>query len=360
MPAQPLRTDVARSAPLAAPRPAAITHTPSVFGVLSRGVAALRSAFTPAPDGAPSRAEIGRADAPTLTSRSAPAKSAPSVGQEAGLVDPPRATQPQPQKSGAQSIPPDVGPVAQERPRPTVPARVNVEAWLDSLSLPDRSQKVRLRSALDDLIHGSAVIRRNASAILAGLGMAAEPVLVAYADGASIDVTEACIEILIRIGSDEPSGILRRLAEAPDPAARMVALRVSRSLDSDLQKPILLKALRDPLAVIRRRALTHLAWSHPGWAPAEILRLCYDSDPTVKWAALEALVAMDPKEARGRMDSLYPDMDPLLRRRAVRLIERQAQSQVLGGPMNPTISAAPSRPPNQADDAISMEEDTND
>jgi HEAT repeat protein len=103
----------------------------------------------------------------------------------------------------------------------------------------------------------------------------------------------------------------------------MVAVRVSRCLSVEQQKPILQKALRDPSIGIRRRALSYLAWSHPAWAMAEILRLCYDSDPTVKWAALEALVAFDPAEARERLDNLYPTMDPVLRRRAVRLLERQ-------------------------------------
>jgi hypothetical protein len=200
---------------------------------------------------------------------------------------------------------------------------IDVQAWLATLALPDRSQKVRVRSALDDILHGSEVARRNAAPTLAALGLAAEPILVACARGASLQVTEACLEILIQIGSTKAPALLRQLAEAPDPAFRMVAVRVSRCLSVEQQKPILQKALRDPSIGIRRRALSYLAWSHPAWAMAEILRLCYDSDPTVKWAALEALVAFDPAEARERLDNLYPTMDPVLRRRAVRLLERQ-------------------------------------
>jgi HEAT repeats len=229
----------------------------------------------------------------------------------------PQPSQSSPQARGVESGRPQPAQVAQDN-RP-----IDVDAWLATLPLPDRSQRVRVRSALDDVMHGSEVARRNAAPTLAALGILAEPILVACARGSSLEVTETCLEILIQIGSTKPPALLRQLAEAPDPAFRMVAVRASRCLAAEQQKPILQRALRDPSVTIRRRALSYLAWSHPTWAMTDILRLCYDSDHTVKWAALEALVAFDPAEARERLQDLYPTMDPVLRRRAVRLLERQ-------------------------------------
>ena len=243
----------------------------------------------------------------------------------------------------SEDVPPAQAPAAAEpkseriAPQPSKPSPpssegaqdsrpIDVDGWLTTLALPDRSQRVRVRSALDDVLHGSEVARRNATPTLAALGLAAEPILLACARGSSLQVTEACVAILIQIGSTKAPALLRQLAEAPDPAIRMVAVRVSRCLAVEQQKPILQKALRDPSVAIRRRALSYLAWSHPAWAMADILRLCYDSDPTVKWAALEALVAFDSAEARERLDDLYPTMDPVLRRRAVRLLERQEKA----------------------------------
>jgi HEAT repeat protein len=238
--------------------------------------------------------------------------------------DAPRAQEPAAVESKSERTPAKSSPPSSERAQDNQP--IDVEGWLATLALPDRSQRVRVRSALDDVLHGSDVARRNAVPALAALGLAAEPILVACARGSSLKVTEACVAILIQIGSTKAPALLRQLAEAPDPAIRMVAVRVSRCLAPEQQRPILQKALRDPSVAIRRRALSYLAWSHPAWAMAEILRLCYDTDPTVKWAALEALVAFDSTEARERLDDLYPTMDPVLRRRAVRLLERQEKA----------------------------------
>ena len=243
------------------------------------------------------------------------AEDAPRTQAPAAVESKSERTAPQPAKPS----PPSSESAQDSRP-------IDVDGWLATLALPDRSQRVRVRSALDDVLHGSEVARRNATPTLAALGLAAEPILVACARGSSLKVTEACVAILIQIGSTKAPALLRQLAEAPDPAIRMVAVRVSRCLAVEQQRPILQKALRDPSVAIRRRALSYLAWSHPAWAMAEILRLCYDTDPTVKWAALEALVAFDSDEARERLDDLYPTMDPVLRRRAVRLLERQEKA----------------------------------
>jgi HEAT repeat protein len=224
----------------------------------------------------------------------------------------------------------DAAPKAPER-APAAPARgwkahetaTSIDSWLDSLALADLSQQVQMRSAVDDLVRGSELVRRSAARLLVSLGLAAEPVFVECARSASPMVVETCLESLSELGSKWLVQLLPHIAASQDEALRLVALRVVQHLALEVRKPLLLGALRDPQPTVRRRALTYLGWQHASWAKAEILRLCYDADPTVKWAALESLAAIEPAEARARLDSMYPGMDPVLRRRAVRLLERQ-------------------------------------
>jgi len=200
---------------------------------------------------------------------------------------------------------------------------ISVDQWLASLALADRSQRVQVGAAADDLLQGSEVVRRSAARVLLSLGLAAEPIFVEYTRSKSASVVETCLESLVQLGSKKLAQLLPRIAAAPEEALRLVALRVAQHLDQATRRPLLLAALRDSKPLLRRRALTYLGWQHAGWAKADILRLCYDADATVKWAALECLVAIEPAEARARLDGMYPKMDAVLRRRAVRLSERQ-------------------------------------
>lgn len=201
-------------------------------------------------------------------------------------------------------------------------AATTVDEWLASLVLRYRSQRVQLRSAVDDLLHGSDVARASAARALEALGRGAEAILVDCAYSTSPAVVEACLESLVNIGSRKLPQLLPRIASAEDHKLRLVALRVARHLDDAARKPLLVAALRDPHPILRRRVLTYVSWERAAWAKGEVLRLCYDPDPTVRWAALEALAAVHPEEARMRLDGMFPGMDAALRRHAVRLLER--------------------------------------
>jgi HEAT repeat protein len=180
-----------------------------------------------------------------------------------------------------------------------------------------------LRSAVDDILRGSEVARRIAAQRLVSLGIAAEPILVACMRAAAPEVIGICLECLVEIGSKKPAQLLPPLVDAADPALRLIALRIGQGLKEEERKPLLQKALHDPDPAIRRRALTYLGWHSSDWAKAEIIGLCYESESTVKWAALEILAALDPDAARERLASIFPKMESVLRRRAVRLLERQ-------------------------------------
>jgi HEAT repeat protein len=238
--------------------------------------------------------------------------------------------------SAAQQHPSHLAAVPRRESRPEAlqaPVGSTAEQWLASLGLVDRSQRVQLRSAVDDLLHGSEVARASAARTLVALGLSAEPILVDCARSTNPTVAETCLECLFRVGSQKLAQLLPQITSAQDHALRLVALRVAQHLDDAARRPLLVSALRDPHPSVRRRALTYLAWERGAWGKAEILRLCYDADPTVKWAALEALAAVQPEEARKRLDSMFPGMDAALRRHAVRLLERQQK------PVEPNLEA---------------------
>jgi hypothetical protein len=207
--------------------------------------------------------------------------------------------------------------------RPPVDLDAAANRLVDAIPLPFRSQRVRARTAVSDLLHGSEIARRAGARTLTSLGILSEPILLECGRSPSPEVAETCLESLVQIGSNKISLLLPQIANSPDHALRLAALRVAHHLDDATRRPLLLTALRDPHPTLRRRAMTYLAWERAAWAKAEILRLCYDQDPTVKWAALEALAAIHPEEASERLDSMYPGMDSVLRRHAVRLLERQ-------------------------------------
>jgi len=77
---------------------------------------------------------------------------------------------------------------------------------------------------------------------------------------------------------------------------------------------------------VRRRAISYVSWHDSSWAVAEIMRLCDDQQPDVKWAAVEALVAMRPSDAYDHLELMMPSLAPAYQRRAAALLARRNSS----------------------------------
>lgn len=200
---------------------------------------------------------------------------------------------------------------------------IDMEALLKQRFFRDRVEAIKVRKAMDDLLHGSEVARLNALKTLVGLCQVAEPFLIAALKKASPQVAEIALEGLSQIDSDRLVSCISDAFASPDHKLRIVALRVAQRLTDDTARSFLDQGLHDPSEKVKRRALSYLSWRDSSWALARITRLCEDPNPDVKWAALEALLAIKPSEAYDTLELMMSSLDPIHRRRALTLLERR-------------------------------------
>jgi len=247
---------------------------------------------------------------------------------------------------------------AAERPAPRREKRqaraprppLDVDELLREHAPADRVTAIVLHKALDDLLHGSEVARRSALETLVGQGQVAGPLLVACSRESSSQVVEAALEGLRQI--DWPclvSSICDVLASS-DTELRIIALRAAGRLADERKRPLLERGLRDPDARVRRRAISYLSWHDSSWAVAEIMRLCDDRQPEVKWAAVEALMTLRPSEAYNHLKLMIPSLDPVHQRRAAALLAKRenatkkrpkARTSKVPHPQEPPVPSVP-------------------
>jgi hypothetical protein len=203
---------------------------------------------------------------------------------------------------------------------------LDVEALLEEHPPQDRVKAIVLRKALDDLLHGSDAAHKNALETLVGQGEVAGPLLVACLREDSPEVVESAFEGLRQIGWDCPASSISEVLGSSNFELRIIALRAARRLTDEQQRPLLERGLRDPNARVRRRAISCASWHDSPWAVAEIMRLCDDPQPDVKWAAVEALVALRPSDAYEHLKLMLPSLAPTYQRRAAALLAQQDNS----------------------------------
>jgi hypothetical protein len=210
-----------------------------------------------------------------------------------------------------------------EPPRPPL----DIEPLLKKHAPEDKVKAIMLRKALDDLLNGSEGAGKSALETLVGQGQVAGPLLVACSREGSAQVVETALEGLRQIDwpchVDSISGVL----ESSDTELRIIALRAAGRLTDERKRPLLERGLRDPVARVRRRALSYLSWHDSSWAIAEIMRLCDDQEPDVKWAAVEALMTLRPSEAYDHLELMMPSLDPVHQRRAAALVAQRKDSE---------------------------------
>ena len=175
----------------------------------------------------------------------------------------------------------------------------------------DCMQRVLVRSAVDDFVHGSETARQEALRVLVDLGGVVEPVLMAILQLEWARTTEDALDGLGQIGSPRLMESISRLLSAADEETRLIALRAAHRQSDDLARGFLEHATRDPSPRIRRRVLTYLSWRESTWAIASVRQLCHDADSAVKWAAIAALATRAPAEAREVMNLTRHAMEPV-------------------------------------------------
>ncbi|MBI4704531.1 MAG: HEAT repeat domain-containing protein [Deltaproteobacteria bacterium] len=257
------------------------------------------------------------------------------TGLKPGLAPPP----PMP---AAGAGPPD--PALRSAP----PCGVDPQQWLQQIEASDPVKATRLRGVLDDLLCGSADARREALLELASLGMEAEPVFLACLRGAGKELADPALEGLASIGSAHFLNCLWDLSAASDPEVRAVALRVAHRLRDELARPVLVRAARDFSPLVRRRALLWLSCRNAPWAVETIWSLCDDPEPSVRWAAIEALIPYEPAVVLRRVQRADPSDAPYARRASALLARATASvpaaTTPAGEPADDGTPAAPVPP----------------
>ncbi len=217
--------------------------------------------------------------------------------------------------------------ISKEQKEPIQPKRpqqkIDIDGLIEQYPLSDRVQTIRLRSAIDNLLHSSDLVRLNALKNLVNLGQSTEPFLVAVCRAASSQVVEIALEGLYQIDSSQLHDCIMYIFASQDYELRLVALRAAQRLNDDQARPLLLKGVQDPVVEVRRRTLTYLSWRDSSWAVAAIRDHFNDSEPSVQWAAVEALIAVNPKEAYESVELMMPSLGSVYKRQAGALLQHQ-------------------------------------
>jgi hypothetical protein len=85
-----------------------------------------------------------------------------------------------------------------------------------------------------------------------------------------------------------------------------MALRLTQQLADPMARSLLSMGVEDPSPRVRRRIVPWLLWQQGAWAVERLWKLADDRDPSVKWAALDALVRHDGPEVKLRAQRARP------------------------------------------------------
>ncbi|MBI5538292.1 MAG: HEAT repeat domain-containing protein [Deltaproteobacteria bacterium] len=227
-------------------------------------------------------------------------REAPQAYPSAPPIAPPPAQRPAPAPAPA----PAPRPAPASRPAPT--PVLDVDGWLKVLDPGDRVRALEIRVAIDDWLRGSVAARVGALEQLVSLGIRVEPLFVASLRGATPEHAELALEGLRRIDSERLAACIAELLLVDNPEVRIVALRIAQQMSDRIARPLLSRGVEDPDPRVRRRVIPWLSWRQSAWAVERIWELCDDPDPSVKWAALDALVWHDGGEVRMRVRRARP------------------------------------------------------
>ena len=203
---------------------------------------------------------------------------------------------------------------------------ISIQTLLNERAPRDKVKAIVLRKALDDLLHGSEGARKSALETLVGLGRDAGTLLDACSREDSPKVVELALEGLRQLGWHCLVSSTSAVLDSSDADLRIIALRAAGRLPDERRRTLLERGLRDSVARVRRRAISYVSWHESSWAVSEIMRLCDDKEADVKWAAVEALMALRPSEACDHLQLMMPSLDPIYRRRAAALLAQQKNS----------------------------------
>jgi len=232
--------------------------------------------------------------------------------------------------------------------------QAHVERMLDGHSTFDTIEKLRVRMAVDEMLHGGESSRRAAKRTLVAFGLAAEPFLEALLVIDEPKMIAAVFESLSQIESTRILPAIQRLSSAADHEIRLVALRVAQQADSGQARSFLAEATRDKSPEVRRRVISYLSWrKEDPWALAELRLLCDDPETSVKLAAIEALGYVSPHEARALLGrnvaqekgGRWKRLDVALARLESTVAEKSSEAS------GPSISRVPDVP-RPRDDAV--------
>ena len=204
---------------------------------------------------------------------------------------------------------------------------VTMESLLKEHAPKDKVKAIILRKALDDLLKGSEAAQKSALETLVDLGPVSGPLLVACTREDSAEVVELAFEGLRHLNWHCLPTSISAVLDSPDADLRIIALRAAGRLTDDRRRALLERGLRDPISRVRRRAISYVSWHGSSWAISEIMRLCDDNEADVKWAAAEALMALDPSKACEHLKLMMPSLSPTYRRRAAALLAQQEKSK---------------------------------
>jgi len=228
---------------------------------------------------------------------------------------------------------------ASKEPEDKAPSRKEIEAELNRLLRKirgmieasgelDETGKLRVAVAIEQLLLGSESARAPAKKELLEIGGKVEPFLLEALSAPDADCLELALDILWEVGSGRLTPSLDRLAASPRREIRLAALRAAQRLKDDEARPFLTAAARDSSVEVRRRAVSYLSWrGKVQWALSSLRGLCDDAEPSVKLAALEALAASAPDEARELLDRPGGVGDGAQRRRLEAILDRQASAE---------------------------------
>ena len=202
---------------------------------------------------------------------------------------------------------------------------IDIDALLASQPQRDRVEALKLRVAVIEFSKGQKEAVINAQQDLISIGRDAEPFFVAVLERDDPMIVELALDGLARIGSALFIPCLAEVFSSPISDVRLIALRSLQRLEDEEAKPLFTRAASDPSPEVRMRVVSYLTWRRSLWAMELVRELCDDLKPQVKWAAIEAMVYLQPDMARDLIERTPPaDGDSVYRRRIEMLFEKKA------------------------------------
>jgi len=158
-------------------------------------------------------------------------------------------------------------------------------------SFQNASAKAIFKKVAEDLLDHDVEVRMLAAAELGKTGNpAAAPVLMAVARQGEPELAAEAINALIALGDPAALGLFKEMAGHPKYRVRMGCLRgIYKMAEDEDAGQLLIAALRDEHAEVRRSAVSFLGWKdYPDAAPS-LVQCLRDEDGNVRKGAVAAL-----------------------------------------------------------------------